>query len=208
MKYTTEQATQKVIDTINTLQDAQSASIDKYMSRYACFREIAGTAEYETHYQNIAYALFGDYADDTCTVSSFDAAEDDEAGNAKAIENASTPEQIEEADADRPSAVIALFQKKLAKFNEGYHDYADMEQHAKQAKLPISEYIMTLLEITQNDIKKQPDGYRSKLYQELKMLHEQKILASNQHRQEHGHIDRWWFTTRGIKKLNKKYRFC
>lgn len=69
--------------------------------------------------------------------------------------------------------------------------------YAECHKMPVYQHIMLCIEITQNDLKKWGVYYGG----ELKDLHKEKYIASNMHRQEHGHIDRWWLTKRGYKKL-------
>lgn len=58
-----EEATRKVIDNINLLKDAENVDIEKHMNRYASLRELEGE-ERETVYQEIAFALFGDYREE------------------------------------------------------------------------------------------------------------------------------------------------
>lgn len=65
-----------------------------------------------------------------------------------------------------------------------------------------AEIMYMMIEITEFDIKAN-GGYNSELYNELRTMHKNKLLASNMHRQEHGHVDKWWLTKKGFKELNK-----
>lgn len=57
-RLTAEEARGRVIDSINLLKDAESADIDRYMSKYAVYRDMA-PEEYEAEYAMITRALFG-----------------------------------------------------------------------------------------------------------------------------------------------------
>lgn len=65
-----------------------------------------------------------------------------------------------------------------------------------------AELMYMAIEITENDIKDN-GGYSGELYTELKSMHESKLLASNKHRHECGHVDCWWLTKKGFNELNK-----
>lgn len=71
--------------------------------------------------------------------------------------------------------------------------YADREHHT------IPEHMFMCLEITEHDIRK--EGWNSEFYRELDAMHKEKLFASNKHRQEHGHVTKYWLTKKGIKKL-------
>ena len=64
--------------------------------------------------------------------------------------------------------------------------------------IPVHEYIMMTIEVTQFDLAKWRAFYHGT---ELEELHKAKCIASNRHRQEHGHIDRYWLTAKGYKQL-------
>ena len=70
--------------------------------------------------------------------------------------------------------------------------------YAAQKQMPVYEYIMLSIEITQGDLRKWHVSYYGS---ELEELHKAKCIASNRHRQEHGHIDRYWLTQKGYKQL-------
>jgi len=63
-----EEAINRVIDKINLLKDAESADIEMYMNRYVILRDLEGQAR-EDAYQDIAFALFGDYRKDSTGVT-------------------------------------------------------------------------------------------------------------------------------------------
>lgn len=80
--------------------------------------------------------------------------------------------------------------------------WENFKARAEFEKKHPAELMYMALEITEHDIKAH-GGYAGELYAELKAMHEAKLLASNKHRQEHGHVDRWWLTKKGFKELNK-----
>ena len=95
--------------------------------------------------------------------------------------------------------VKEMFERKYKEYMKNINRTA-WENHkfyAESQKIPVYQHIILSLEITQNDLKKWGIRYDG----ELKELHTQKYIASNMHRNEHGHIDRWWLTKKGYKKL-------
>lgn len=80
-------------------------------------------------------------------------------------------------------------------------EWENVNIYAEAKKMHVAEYMYMCLEITEQDIKNN-GGYNGELYSDLKQMHEKKLLASNQHRQEHGHVDKWWLTKKGMKSLN------
>lgn len=69
--------------------------------------------------------------------------------------------------------------------------------YAEHKGVPVHKWVLLSIEITEADLKKWGVGYSG----ELKDLHLAKCIASNRHRQEHGHIDRYWLTPKGYKIL-------
>lgn len=69
-------------------------------------------------------------------------------------------------------------------------------QKCHPANVIFAEY----LAITEADIKEH-GGWGSDFYMEIKRMHEQKLLASNIHRQYHGRIIAYWLTKKGMKQL-------
>ena len=69
--------------------------------------------------------------------------------------------------------------------------------YAEHKGIPVYQQIMLSIEITEADLKKWGVSYSG----ELEAMHKAKYVASNRHRQEHGHIDRYWMTDKGYKKL-------
>lgn len=66
-RLTVEEATQRVIDTVNLLKDAESADIWKYMDKYAALRDLEGE-EREEAYKAISSALLGDALEESETI--------------------------------------------------------------------------------------------------------------------------------------------
>lgn len=80
-------------------------------------------------------------------------------------------------------------------------EWENCKAYAAAKNMLLVEYVYMCLEITENDIKAN-GGYGSDFYKEIRKMHEKKLLASNCHRQEHGHIDKWWLTKKGLKALD------
>ena len=78
---------------------------------------------------------------------------------------------------------------------------------AKYEKKHIAELMYMSIEITEFDILEN-GGYKGELYEEIKQMHEANLLASNKHRNEHDHVDRWWLTQKGFKYINKDGCIC
>lgn len=70
--------------------------------------------------------------------------------------------------------------------------------YAEHNKMPVYKFILLSIEVTEADMKRFGVGYSG----ELEKLHKAKCIASNRHRQEHGHIDRYWLTEKGYKQLD------
>lgn len=64
--------------------------------------------------------------------------------------------------------------------------------------MPVYEYMMRSIVVTQFDLAKWGVSYYGT---ELEQLHKAKCIGSNRHRQEHGHVDRYWLTQKGYKQL-------
>ena len=69
--------------------------------------------------------------------------------------------------------------------------------YAEHKRMPVHQYVMMSIEVTQLDMKRWGIPYGG----ELEQLHKAKCIASNRHRQEHGHVDRYWLTAKGYKQL-------
>lgn len=63
------------------------------------------------------------------------------------------------------------------------------------------------LEITANDIREN-GGWSGELFQEIEMMHKEKLLSSNKHRQAHGQVTKYWLTPKGWKHINKEHAIC
>lgn len=79
--------------------------------------------------------------------------------------------------------------------------WENCKAYAAVKNIHVAEYMYMCLEITEKDIREN-GGYNSDFYNVIREAHKQKLLASNCHRQEYGHIDKWWLTKKGLKALN------
>ena len=70
--------------------------------------------------------------------------------------------------------------------------------YAERKQMPVHQVIMMGIEVTQFDLKRWGVSYSGT---ELEELHKAKCIASNRHRQEHGHVDRYWLTEKGYKTI-------
>jgi DNA-binding PadR family transcriptional regulator len=66
--------------------------------------------------------------------------------------------------------------------------------------MTIPDYMIMCLEITANECNPRNNA---DIYWELIKLNNDKFIASNRHRQEHGHVDKFWLTKKGLKEFNK-----
>ena len=69
---------------------------------------------------------------------------------------------------------------------------------ANRLGMPVYEVIMKSIEVTEFDLARWRVCYYGT---ELEQLHKAKCIASNRHRQEHGHVDRYWLTEKGYKTI-------
>ena len=90
------------------------------------------------------------------------------------------------------------YREKLASIRNREREY--VKEIAEFKKISPAQVMFMGLEITEHDIKAN-GGWGGELYNDLTQLHAQKLIASNKHRQEHGHVDRYWLTKKGYKKL-------
>ena len=79
-------------------------------------------------------------------------------------------------------------------------EWQNIKVYAEAKKMSIPDYMMMCLEITESDYKKDTE-----LRDELWKMNAEKLIASNKHRQEHGHINRFWLTKKGLKQFNAIY---
>lgn len=94
------------------------------------------------------------------------------------------------------------YRVKLLTMSE--RDVKRLKETAQCTKQHPAEILYMSLEITENDIKEN-GGWYGPLHTELLSMHEQKLSASNKHRQERGHFDRYWLTKKGFKALDVIY---
>ena len=78
-------------------------------------------------------------------------------------------------------------------------EWRNLNEQAEHTNKHIVEIMFMALEITEFDIKAN-GGYKGELWQELHQMHQDKLIASNQHRQYHGKVDSYWLTQKGFKK--------
>lgn len=90
------------------------------------------------------------------------------------------------------------YRDKMATITE--REWRRITEDAALTKKHPAEIIYMGFEITEHDIKAN-GGWHGELHNDLLRMHEQKLVASNKHRQEHGHIDRYWLTKKGLKAL-------
>ena len=90
------------------------------------------------------------------------------------------------------------YREKMANITE--REWKRVKADAECYGISVAECIIRELEITETDIK-QNGGWYGELHTNLLDLHKQKLIASNKHRQERGHVDRYWLTPNGYKKL-------
>lgn len=79
-------------------------------------------------------------------------------------------------------------------------EWENIKVYAEAKKMSIPDYMMMCIEITERDYKQDAE-----LRADLWNMHAEKLLASNKHRQEHGHIDRFWLTKKGLNQFNAIY---
>lgn len=79
-------------------------------------------------------------------------------------------------------------------------EWENIQYYASAKGMHPAEYMYMCLAITEGDIKAN-GGYGGELFTEIDSMHKQKMLASNKHRQEHGHITKYWLTKKGLKQL-------
>ena len=90
------------------------------------------------------------------------------------------------------------YREKMLTITE--REYKRLNEDATYSKKHPVELLYMGFEITEHDIK-QNGGWYGELHNDLLKMHEQKLVSSNKHRQESGHIDRYWLTQKGFKSL-------
>lgn len=89
----------------------------------------------------------------------------------------------------------AKYKEYMATINR--RAWENAKYYAEHKNMPVHKFVMLSIEVTAADLKKWGIFYGG----ELEGLHKAKCVASNRHRQEHGHIDRYWLTEKGYKQL-------
>ena len=90
----------------------------------------------------------------------------------------------------------AKYKEHMATINR--RAWENAKYYAEHKRMPVHQYVMMSIEVTQLDLKRWGMSYYGT---ELEQLHKDKCIASNRHRQEHGHVDRYWLTEKGYKQL-------
>ena len=76
--------------------------------------------------------------------------------------------------------------------------WGNAKYFAEKKQMPLHMAVMMSIEVTEYDLKRWGVSYYGT---ELEQLHKAKCISSNRHRQEHGHVDRYWLTPKGYKQL-------
>jgi hypothetical protein len=90
------------------------------------------------------------------------------------------------------------YREKMLNITE--REWKRVKEGSEYLKMHPTEIIYMSFEITEYDIKNN-GGWYGELHNDLLKMHEQKLVASNKHKQESGHIDRYWLTKKGLKSL-------
>ena len=96
--------------------------------------------------------------------------------------------------------VKEMFEAKYKEYmaNINRREWGNAVRCANHYGMPVYEVIMKSIEVTEFDLAR----WRTRYYgTELEQLHKAKCIASNRHRQEHGHLDRYWLTDKGYTQL-------
>lgn len=99
--------------------------------------------------------------------------------------------------------VFEMFEEKYREWlkNMSAVEWKAIKRNAEAKGMSIPDYMMLCLEITHDDIKRN-GWYSGEFFRELDEMHKSKLVASNKHRQEHGHITKYWLTKKGLKAFN------
>lgn len=88
------------------------------------------------------------------------------------------------------------YREKMATITE--REWAITKASAQYRKMHVAKFIMLGFDISEKDFNDNGIYYYGG---ELETLHKLKYIASNRHRQEHGHITYYWLTEKGYKQL-------
>ncbi len=113
--------------------------------------------------------------------------------------------------AERDSAMTVkeiLYSKYLGKMKAmNKTAWDNLMNESKSRGIHPAQIMYMGLEITENDIRAN-GGWNGELYESIKQMHKQKLLASNAHRQYHGQVTAYWLTEKGWRLLNKGHAIC
>lgn len=88
------------------------------------------------------------------------------------------------------------YKERMATINR--RGWENAKFFADRKHWPVHKVVLLAVEITEADLKKWGVSYYGS---ELEDLHKAKGVASNRHKQEHGHLDRYWLTEKGYRLL-------
>jgi hypothetical protein len=88
------------------------------------------------------------------------------------------------------------YRERMATITE--REWKRANQNAEHYQMHVAEYIVRCIEVSEKEFNANGIYYQGG---ELEELHKQKLIASNRHRQEHGHVTVYWLTPKGYKKL-------
>lgn len=80
--------------------------------------------------------------------------------------------------------------------------WENIKASAPAKGMTIPDYMMMCLEISENECNPRKNA---DVYWELIKMNENKLVASNRHRHEYGHVTRFWLTKKGLREFNKLY---
>jgi hypothetical protein len=78
----------------------------------------------------------------------------------------------------------------------------NIKYYAEAKKMSIPDYMMMCLAISEHEVNPRKNA---DVYYELIQMNKDKLIASNRHRNESGHVTAFWLTKKGLKEFNKLY---
>lgn len=88
------------------------------------------------------------------------------------------------------------YREKMANITE--REWKHAKEDAEYRKMPVAEFIMRCLEITENDCNPRKNA---DVYWELIEMNKNKLIASNRHKSDYKTLTRFWLTPKGYKTL-------
>ena len=81
-------------------------------------------------------------------------------------------------------------------------EWETINDYATAKKMTIPDYMMLCVEVTMNDCNPRKNAAA---YWEIIKMNDDKLVASNRHRQASGQVTKFWLTKKGLKEFNKQY---